>query len=124
MLNHGLFIVSTVGVPALELALAAKVTRCSLISAARRAIANSRSSGVALVSPGLPPQEWLCDSEWGLGREVVPFCVIAKGAWGHSPAGRNRDTREENGAPVTTAPLNVPGEVFFLSHFNRQSHSA
>jgi len=32
------------------------------------------SSGVA---PGLP-QEWLSDGEWGLGREMVPFCAALR----------------------------------------------
>jgi hypothetical protein len=47
MSNHGLF----VGVSALALELAAKMARRSLASAARRAIADRWSSGVALVSP-------------------------------------------------------------------------
>jgi hypothetical protein len=48
MSNHGLF----VGVSALALALAAKMARRSLISALRRAMAKSWSSGVALVRLG------------------------------------------------------------------------
>ena len=40
---------------------------------------------------------------------------------GHSPVGRNRETREENGAPITTAPFHVSGDDFPLNHFN--SHS-
>jgi hypothetical protein len=47
MSNHGLI----VGVSALALALAAKMARRSLSSAARRAIAKRGSSGIALVSP-------------------------------------------------------------------------
>ena len=33
----------------------------------------------------------------------------------HSPVGRNRETREENGTPITTAPLNVSGGDLPLS---------
>ena len=35
---------------------------------------------------------------------VVP---LLKGR-GHSPVGRNRETRKENGEPITTAPLHAP----------------
>jgi hypothetical protein len=70
MSNHGLF----VGVSAVALALAIKMARRSLASALRRAMATRWSSGVA---PGLP-QEWLSDSEWGLGREAVPFYVVLR----------------------------------------------
>jgi len=62
----------------------------SLISAARRAISNSQSLAFSCrpdVAPGLP-QEWLSNSEWGLGREVVPFYAaqrdggpLRKGEW-------------------------------------------
>jgi hypothetical protein len=31
---------------------------------------------------------------------------------GHSPVGHNWETREENGAPITTAPLYVSGDDF------------
>lgn len=56
-----------------------QMARHSLISAARRAIADRRSSGVA---SGLP-QEWLYDNEWGLGREA-PLHTPVLNSWNTS----------------------------------------
>ena len=65
---------------ALALALAVKMARRSLISAARRAIASRWSSGVAQVSPpscrrnGFP----VADGKGGLGCEAVPQSAVLR----------------------------------------------
>lgn len=77
------------------LVLEGKTARSYSISAAQRARASRRSSGVALalVLPLVGPlgvsQEWISDGEWGLGPGAVPFYAalcrgggpLRKGKW-------------------------------------------